>query len=183
MALVSAGKAQNNAAQAPPLSGNQTSNIERWAKVYGIPSNEALEKYRYLIGNNYEEALAAWQNFDKKNAFEIAAAALIEARQDNIAGTLLYTLERKKEFSPTTYGAAIQTLEGLNNVSEEGETNGEHLAGIETLKSRLATLISRWLGIPDPELMMKVMETKPGYRKFIAQAKQKAATITNDSPY
>jgi hypothetical protein len=177
--------AQEEAPVPVQLSAVQTTNIERWAEIYKIPKAEALEQYRILVGNDFPREVKAIVFFEKRNAFEIAAAALLEARDDNISGRMVDILENKKEFSRTCYEVAIRKLETLNNIPEELEeqSSGEHVAGIEMVKSRLATLISKWVGIPDPDIIARVADTKPGYRKFIAQAKLKAAGMTGDSPF
>lgn len=174
---------------APQLNPVQSANIERWAGIYGIPADEALERYRVLIGTTYGKALEACDFFDKKNAFEIAAAALLDAKHSNIPGTALDTLERKKNFSPTAFRAVMAKLEGLNrDPMDDAYDNGEHGAGIETVKARRATLVSKWIGIPDPRIDHlpagdTIDGSKSAYRTFIAQAKLKAQGITGDSPF
>ena len=181
--------AQESVSVAPQLSAVQTANVQRWAGVYGIPADEALERYRVLIGTTYAKALEACDFFDKKNAFEIAAAALLDAKHHNIPGTALYTLEGKKDFSPTAFRAVMAKLESLNkDPMDDVYDNGEHGAGIETVKSRLATLVSKWIGIPDPRIDHlpaggTIAGSKSAYRTFIAQAWAKGATMTGDSPF
>lgn len=168
------------------LSAAQISNIERWAEVYEIPKAEALEQYRMLVGNDYPKEIKAVAFFAKWNAFEIAAAAQLEARDDNISAAMLDTLERKKDFSRTSFEAAMAELEMLNKapVFIGGEYD-EKNAGVEMVKYRLATLISKWIGIPDPDVIhtWHQVDTKPAYRTFIAQAKLKAQGMTGDSPF
>ena len=181
--------AQESVSVAPQLSAVQTANIQRWAGVYGIPADEALEQYRFLMGTNWPKVVGACGFFDKKSAFEIAAAALLEAKDNNNGAAVLYTLERKKDFSPTAFGAVMAKLESLNkDPMDDVYDNGEHGAGIETVKSRLATLVSKWIGIPDPRIDHlpaggTIAGSKSAYRTFIAQAWAKGATMTGDSPF
>lgn len=181
--------AQQSVTVAPQLNAVQTSKVERWAKVYDIPASEALNNYRLLLDTKRAETLKALDFFDRKNAFEIAAAALLDAKNDSIAGTVLYTLERKKDFSRTAFDAAMTKLVRLNNGPMDDISDfGEHGAGIETVKARLATVISKWIGIPDPDFMHSpacdtIDGSKAAYRVFIAQAKLKAQGITEDSPF
>ena len=142
----------------------------------------AEHDFQKLIDGDRGAGLAAAAEMAKKKHFELAALALADIKEPDVkANVIKYVLAEKTRFSPTAFAAAIHELEDENN--EPAGTDGEEVAGVENTKAALATAIARWLSMPDPKLPKDPDISKPGYTSFISQAKEKAATMTEDSPY
>lgn len=164
------------------LTANQVESVQRWADVYEINRAEAVVNYQRLLEADRGVALEAADYFGRKNAFEVAAAALYDVEDESIKGDLIqYVLARKREFSPTAFNAAIRELELMNQIQAD-DREGEYRMGLENLKGALATAISTWLGIPDPKIPHAPGESAAAYAAFIAQVRPKAETIAVNSP-
>ena len=155
-----------------PQSGEDVA--RHWAETRHLNVSVVIQNYRNLTGTNYEEALTALSFFEKQDAFEIAATSLREVRIANISGELIHLLGRIPKPTLDIITAALRELETLNGI--EYRDDGERTAGIESMKSNLATLLARWLEMPDPKLLKsRAPDTRPEFATFIAQAKEKIA--------
>lgn len=64
-------------------------------------------------------------------------------------------LEEKRDFSRPAFDAVMSALEKYNQIDPFLATDdGEHSAGIEMMKSRLARLAAKWIGIADPKIFL-----------------------------
>lgn len=149
--------------------------VRTWADVYQVDRAQAVEQFGVLLGTDYPKALEAFGFFRKADAYEIAASALSDAHP-NIRGSLIHMLARAPNATPTIIAASIAELERRN--AADYEDDGEKRAGSERMKSILAAMLSKWLGLVDPQLLKsRAADTRPEYADFIIRAKQAAGAI------
>lgn len=160
---------------------DQEHKVEHLAVGYKIDGKEAAEKFKALRQFDGKKAGDAAVYFAKAKAYEIAALALPETKDEGARTSLRNLMTQKKNFNPTVCQAALRELELLNE-EDLGHADGEHIAGVANVKETLAEAIARWLTMAVPKLPHDPDQSAAGYKVFIAEAKRKAATITVSSP-
>jgi hypothetical protein len=163
-----------------PLNAARAQIVERLAAVYRIPRAEALNNYEAILGSDVKKAGVAAGALKRQNAFELLVAALADAKDPDVRKFLLEEILYKRDFSPSACAALLDELDARNQSLPD---NGELRAGYELKKGQIATLVSRWLGIPDPKIPFDPFESRAAYSEFSATARAKAATMTTNSPY
>lgn len=154
--------------------------VEKWSPIYNLDFDEALAKYRALVGPDPHAAFLAANYFKSHNAFEIGAAALPEVKERRVTRFIVVEiLQRKRDFSQSTCDAALRTLERANR--ERPSNDVDHNAGVENLKASLAIAIGHWLRIED--LPSRRGDTRPAYERFITVARRKANETMTSSPF
>ncbi len=140
-----------------------------------------MAKFKALRESNPSKAREAAVYFEQARAYEIAALALPEIKDQYVRDYLRSVIVRKKNFNAVVCQAALNELE-LLNVEDLGLADGEHIAGIANMKEELAESIARRLAIQAPKLPHNPGASAPGFKVFITEAKRKSATITVSSP-
>lgn len=171
--------AQNGASNLLP-STPQIEAVARSADVYKIDRKEAVANFEKLRSPNRSEGLRAADYFEKHQAYEIAAAALADVKDRNVEHYLIQTLAKKKDFSFPVANALIAKLEKFNQTIPD---NDELRAGTEAAKGQIATVVAKWLGMPDPKIPFEPFKSQAAYAQFSAQAKARAATVGSGSPF
>jgi hypothetical protein len=166
----------------PPakLTAERRQHVERLADTYKIPREEAVQKVEAILSGNPETGSAAVDALRKNGASELFVAAYGDVKDPSMKELLLEEILNKKDFSPTASALLLDQLEAFNGPTPE---NKELRAGYEFKKSQIATLVSRWLDIPDPKIPFDPFRSQPAYKKFLIQARAKAAKMTRSSPY
>ena len=166
---------------APPGRDPGDEKIEHLAEVYKINGKDAATKFKALRELNSKRAREAAAYFEQAKAYEIAALAFPEIKDQYIRDYLRSVISRKKDFNPVVCQAALHELE-LLNAENLGRADGEHIAAVANMKEELAEAIARWLAVPAPKLPHDPDKSAPGYKVFLTEARRKAATITASSP-
>jgi hypothetical protein len=158
----------------------QLQNVLAWSQVYQISAANLGEAYAKVTQGNLADSRAGTEYLRKQRAFDVLAAALPDVQNPDARIPIVKAILEKREYSPTACAALLGELDRLNaSIPEQDELR----AGAEATKQHIATLLSHWLGLPDPKLTFNTTISQPGYAAFSAQAKTKAATMTDSSPY
>ena len=155
--------------------------VEHLAEVHKIDGKDAVAKFKALRDSNPSRAREAAVYFEQTKAYEIAALALPDIKDQYVRDYIRSVIVRKKKFNAVVCQAAVHELE-LLNAEDLGLADGEHIAGVANMKEELAESIARWLAIPAPKLPHNPGASAPGFKVFIAEAKRKAAKMTVSSP-
>ncbi len=164
----------------PNLTSARRQDVERLADTYKMPKAEALQKYEAILSGNPDTGSAAVDALRKEGAFELLVAAYGDVKDPSMKDVLLAEILNKKDFSPTACALLLDQLDAFNGPPPE---NKGLRAGYEFKKRQIATLVSRWLEIPDPKIPFAPFTSQPAYHKFLVQARAKAAKTTRNSPY
>jgi len=165
----------------PPakLTAERRQHVERLADTYKMPREEAVQKIEAILSGNPDTGSDAVNALRKKGAFELFVAAYGDVKDPSMKELLLEEILNKKDFSPAACALLLDQLDAFNGPTPE---NKELRAGYEFKKGQIATLISRWLEIPDPKIPFDPFKSQPAYREFSVKARAKAAKITRNSP-
>jgi len=166
----------------PPakLTAERRQHVERLADLYKMPKEETIQKVEAILSGNPDTGSAAVDALRKKGAFELFVAAYGDVKDSSMKELLLEEILNKKDFSPTACALLLDQLDAFNGPPPE---NKELRAGYEFKKGQIATLVSRWLEIPDPKIPFAPFTSQPTYHKFLVQARAKAAKMTRNSPF
>src|SRR6266403_184536 len=88
--------------------------IERLAEVYKIDGKEEAAKFEALHDSDSKKAAKAAVYFAQAKAYEIAALALPEMKDQGIRSSLRHLMTQKKSFNSVVCQAALRELELLN---------------------------------------------------------------------
>ena len=168
-------------AQTPPpkLTPERRQHVERLADLYKVPKEEAVQQVEAILSGNSDRGSAAVDALRKKGAFELFVAAYGDVKDPSMKDLLLEEILNKKDFSPTACALLLDQLDAFNGPTPE---NKELRAGYEFKKGQIATLVSRWLEIPDPKIPFAPFTSQPAYHQFSVKARAKAAKMTRNSP-
>jgi hypothetical protein len=169
-------------AQAPSskLTAERRQDVERLADLYKMPREEATQKVEAILSGNPDTGSAAVDALRKKGAIELFVVAYGDVKDPSMKDLLLEEILNKKDFSPTACALLLDQLDAFNGPTPE---NKELRAGYEFKKGQIATLVSRWLEIPDPKIPFAPFTSQPAYHNFSVQARAKAAQMTRKSAF
>lgn len=168
-------------AQSPspvPLTSAQVQRIQQLADTYGLDATAAAQKCQALFSPDRLVAGEAEWFFEQQKAYEILAVVLPSlTRDDPVHGGMIDTLVSKKTYSKPVFDALVAELDALNALPLEG---GNELPGAnQTVKEKICNAIAGWLNLQPPQITL----SPDPVSTFSAQAKAKAALLTDSSPY
>jgi hypothetical protein len=170
--------AQEGTSSSNELSSAQIQTVQYWAKVYHIDRTKALDNYKMLLNSDYETALKGAEFFKENQALELAAASLADLTNRSVKSYLLAGLVEIQKVSPSICEALLAELDRLNQSRSDDD---EIRAGLEMMKSRIATALARSLELPDPQIPLAPFSSSPLYAAFSARARAKIAVMAPTS--
>jgi hypothetical protein len=168
-------------AQSPspaPLTSAQAQTIQQLAPTYGLDPAAAVQKCQDLFAPDRLVAGGAESFLQQQKAYEILAAVLPNlTRDDTVYAGVIDTIVSKKTYSKPVFDALVAELDALNALPLEG---GNELPGAnQTVKEKICNAIAGWLNLQPPQITL----SPDPVSTFSAQAKAKAALLTDSSPY
>ena len=169
----------------PPREGTPSASeiqyVRQQAVIYRIDPADAAKNYTAMFDPDQMAARQAEWFFEKRKAYTIIAGALPNLSGGAYAAAIDH-LVSKKNFDRVVFQALVQELDSVNAIPDaEGNAN-EDPGARETLKLKIWTALARWLNLPQPNMNGPRYDFAD-FAAFSAQAKQKAATMTVNSPY